>query len=61
MYDAVYAKPVSRGRKATATPLLNIRKWLKILIDRSLILGTVDRASLRESLVTARCFCSPVA
>ena len=25
MYDAVYAKPVLRGRKATATPILNIR------------------------------------
>jgi hypothetical protein len=48
MYDAVYAKSVSRGRKSAATPLLSIRKWLKVLIDRSLILGTVDRSSLHD-------------
>ena len=36
MYDAVYSRPASRGRKVTKTPLLNIRKWLKILCDRSL-------------------------
>ena len=29
-------------------PLLNIRRWLKVLIDRSLILGTVDRPSLHD-------------
>ena len=28
--------------------LLNIRRWLKVLIDRSLILGTVDRPSLHD-------------
>jgi hypothetical protein len=41
MYDAVYetAKPTS---------VLHIRKWLKMLIDRSLVLGTVDRASLHD-------------
>ena len=41
MYDAVYetSKPTS---------ILHIRKWLKILIDRSLVLGTVDRASLHD-------------
>eukprot|EP01043_Picozoa_sp_COSAG02_P063948 COSAG02_NODE_9206_length_2289_cov_1.807306_1_plen_144_part_00 len=31
---------------AKAPSLLNIRRWLKVLIDRSLILGTVDRPSL---------------
>ena len=41
MYDAVYetSKPTS---------ILHIRKWLKLLIDRSLVLGTVDRASLHD-------------
>eukprot|EP01045_Picozoa_sp_COSAG04_P004647 COSAG04_NODE_205_length_20393_cov_45.275796_13_plen_2486_part_00 len=41
MYDAAYetSKPTS---------ILHIRKWLKILIDRSLVLGTVDRASLHD-------------
>ena len=28
--------------------LLNIRRWLKMLIDRSLVLGTVDRPSLHD-------------
>jgi hypothetical protein len=28
--------------------LLNVRRWLKVLIDRSLILGTVDRPSLHD-------------
>ena len=34
------AKPVKRPS------ILMIRRWLKILIDRSLVLGTVDRMSL---------------
>jgi hypothetical protein len=29
-----------------APPVLSLRRWLKILIDRSLVLGTVDRPSL---------------
>ena len=41
MYDAVYA--TTKG-----TSVLHIRKWLKLLIDRSLVLGTVDRASLHD-------------
>eukprot|EP01046_Picozoa_sp_COSAG06_P021451 COSAG06_NODE_1614_length_8932_cov_4.428507_1_plen_1634_part_10 len=41
MFDAVYEPP-------KATPILLIRKWLKQLIDRSLVLGTVDRASLHD-------------
>ena len=28
--------------------LLNIRRWLKVLLNRSLVLGTVDRASLHD-------------
>lgn len=31
---------------AKSPSLLNIRRWLKVLIDRSLLLGTVDRPSL---------------
>ena len=31
--------------------VLNIRRWLKFLIDRSLILGTVDRPSLHGELL----------
>ena len=41
MYDAVY-------ETSKATSILHIRKWLKLLIDRSLVLGTVDRASLHD-------------
>jgi hypothetical protein len=41
MYDAVY-------ETSKATSILHIRKWLKMLIDRSLVLGTVDRASLHD-------------
>lgn len=32
--------------------VLNVRRWLKVLIDRSLILGTVDRPSLHGELST---------
>eukprot|EP01046_Picozoa_sp_COSAG06_P043409 COSAG06_NODE_5682_length_3323_cov_3.426489_2_plen_973_part_01 len=41
MYDAVYEPD-------RLTSVLHIRKWLKMLIDRSLVLGTVDRASLHD-------------
>ena len=41
MYDAVY-------ETTKAASVLHIRKWLKMLIDRSLVLGTVDRASLHD-------------
>ena len=41
MYDAVY-------ETTKATSVLHIRKWLKMLIDRSLVLGTVDCASLHD-------------
>ena len=41
MHDAVY-------ETSKSTSILHIRKWLKILIDRSLVLGTVDRASLHD-------------
>ena len=41
MFDAVYATAVD-------TPILLIRKWLKQLQDRSLVLGTVDQASLHD-------------
>lgn len=42
MYDAVY------GTSQGSTSILHIRKWSKILIDRSLVLGTVDRTSLHD-------------
>lgn len=32
-----------------------IRKWLKVLIDRSLVLGTVDRPSLHGRPIDADC------
>jgi hypothetical protein len=38
-------KPVKRPS------ILMIRRWLKTLIDRSLVLGTVDRMSVRERLL----------
>ena len=41
LYDAVY-------ETSKATSILHIRKWLKVLIGRSLVLGTVDRASLHD-------------
>ena len=41
MYDAVY-------KTNKSTSIYNIRRWLQMLIDRSLVLGTVDRASLRK-------------
>jgi lambda repressor-like predicted transcriptional regulator len=41
MYDAVYEPDRS-------TSVLHIRKWLKMLLGRSLVLGTVDRASLHD-------------
>jgi len=38
-------KAVNRG--ATAS-IMHIRKWLRILIDRSLVLGTIDRPSVHD-------------
>lgn len=35
-------------RLQTIPPRLMVRKWLKILIDRSLVLGTVDRPQLHD-------------
>ena len=43
MYDAVYEIPAGKP-----TSVLYLRRWLKMLIDRSLVLGTVDRASLHD-------------
>ena len=48
--------PTSKGRrqktaavkKDGATPQILIRKWLKLLIDRSLVLGSVDRPQLHD-------------
>ena len=40
MFNAVY-----EGSGAT---LMHIRKWLKILINRSLVLGTIDRPSVHD-------------
>jgi hypothetical protein len=45
MYNAVY--PPGKDGNVQVT-LLHIRKWLKVLIDRSLVLGTVDKASLHD-------------
>jgi hypothetical protein len=45
-------QPTPRTR---TTSLLYIRKWLKILIDRSLVLGTVDRPQVRPGLLLQRC------
>ena len=38
----------SEGRKEGRISRLLIRKYLKILIDRSLVLGTVDRPQLHD-------------
>jgi hypothetical protein len=50
IFEATTPKPTSApGTMSEATltvPRLLIRKWLKILIDRSLVLGTVDRPQL---------------
>jgi hypothetical protein len=40
MHKAVYG--------SGGATLLHIRKWLKALVDRSLVLGTVDRASVHD-------------
>jgi hypothetical protein len=39
------SQPAGAGGPA-APSVLNLRRWLKILLDRSLLLGTVDRPSL---------------
>jgi hypothetical protein len=43
LYEAEGETPLDRPPS-----LLNVRRWLKVLIDRSLILGTVDRPSLHD-------------
>ena len=41
------AEVQAQGRSLQKQPsVLNIRRWLKILIDRSLVLGPVERPSL---------------
>ena len=50
-----FGKSVVGQNKSTSsgtTSLLLIRKWLKILIDRSLVLGTVDRPQLHDLVKT---------
>lgn len=51
MYDAVYSSTQHDSKQKT--PVMKIRKWLKILIDRSLVLGTVDSASLHDLVTTS--------
>lgn len=41
MYDAA-------NENARSTSLIKIRQWLRVLIDRSLILGSVDRPSVHD-------------
>ena len=36
------------AREKSKTPVLLIRKWLKVLIDRSLVLGSVDKPQLHD-------------
>ena len=34
--------------EGVAVSIMHIRKWLRILIDRSLVLGTIDRPSVHD-------------
>ena len=43
IFDALFLR--SSGKKVA---ILHLRKWLRILIDRSLVLGTVDRPQLHD-------------
>ena len=43
MYDSCFG-----GDGGSRVSLLHVRKWLKVLIDRSLVLGSVDKASLHD-------------
>lgn len=45
-------KPAPRPR------IMMIRRWLNVLIERSLVLGTVDRISLHDSKHTRVVCCS---
>lgn len=36
------------GKMMKRPNILNTRRWLKILIDRSLVIGTVDRLALHD-------------
>ena len=40
--------PATVGATTKPTPRLLLRKWLKMLIDRSLVLGSVDRPQLHD-------------
>ena len=40
MFNAVHA--------GTETTMMHIRKWLRVLLNRSLVLGTIDRPSLHD-------------
>eukprot|EP01046_Picozoa_sp_COSAG06_P115208 COSAG06_NODE_62077_length_266_cov_0.604790_1_plen_79_part_10 len=42
MFNAVH-----EGGSAAAT-MMHIRKWLRILVNRSLVLGTIDRPQLHD-------------
>ena len=46
----------SAANEANAGPpptLLSVRRWLKVLVDRSLVLGSVDKPSLHGILPLA--------
>lgn len=48
MYAAAGEALGAKSKMRRTPPKLQLRKWLKILIDRSLVLGTVDRPQLHD-------------
>jgi hypothetical protein len=47
----------SAANEAHAGPpptLLSVRRWLKVLVDRSLVLGSVDKPSLHGASIYRR-------
>ena len=46
------ARGETKSRMTHIPPRLLLRKWLKVLIDRSLVLGTVDRPQLYVAHLT---------
>eukprot|EP01052_Picozoa_sp_SAG31_P018719 SAG31_NODE_1338_length_8731_cov_14.189643_1_plen_1748_part_10 len=48
MFNATTAAAGSGGGGGGAVTIMHIRKWLRILINRSLVLGTIDRPSVHD-------------
>ena len=48
MYDAT-----TNVKQGSRTSIMKIRQWLRVLLDRSLVLGTVDRPSLHDLVLGA--------